>query len=415
MMKTSPSASGQRAGYADAGSVYPSRWFDRVPSLFEAHVLLQELADQACLASPVAPAGPLVIYGAGTFGRMALDFLSDVGVEPALVVDARADQIRHVDAWKGIDVRAPHEVPEQIKAEALLAVSIVTSPVSPLMQELQNQGWQNVVPFYDVAESYRPSHPLSNGWFAEPLQPADMVGITECLDAWGDDLSRAHHLSFLAWRLARQEWHFDGVSIDNSNRFFIPEVVDALKDGDLFLDGGAHHGSVSKAFLAAGAQESRIVAFEPDQANADQFEVWHASLREPVRTRVELRRVALDAISRDRKFHGGLGFMSQLTGDGPQSIVTQTIDMANLDPGFVKLHLEGGELDALKGGLETFSRSRPVIAVTVYHNADGVWRTACWLRHNLHNYCLLMRVHSWCGTGAVIYALPKERMPEDIA
>jgi len=415
MMKISPSAFGQDAGYHDVKSVYPSRSFDDIPACAEAHALLQELADQSCLASPITPAGPVVIYGAGVFGKMARDFLRDVGVEPVLVVDARAEQIRGSDAWSGIEVVAPHEVPEQLKAEALLAVSIVTSPVSPILQELQSQGWHHVVPFYDVAESYRSTHPLSNGWFAGPLQPADLTGMAECLDDWADDLSRAHHLMFLAWRLARQEWQFAGVSVDNSNRFFIPEVIAALAADDLFLDGGAHNGSVSEAFIAATSPQSRIVAFEPDETNADQYAAWRASLPEQVRSRVELRRVALDASSRLRRFHTGIGFMSQFAESGAADILTETIDAADLTPGFVKLHLEGGELDALKGGLATIVQSRPVVAVTVYHDADGLWRTARWMRENLVDYSLLMRTHSWCGTGAVVYALPNERIPKAVA
>ncbi|MCC0034696.1 MAG: FkbM family methyltransferase [Hoeflea sp.] len=410
MMKTSPSAIGQDAGHPDVEHAYPSRWFGRVPDRSEARLLLAELAGQPCRASAVVPAGPLAIYGAGTFGRMALDFLRDVGVEPVLVVDARAEQIRGSDAWQGIELLAPHEVPDRVKSEALLAVSIVTAPVTPIMEELQGQGWRHVVPFYDVAESFRPAHPLSNGWFADSLQPADLVEIAGCLDAWADDLSRAHHLSFLAWRLARQEWQFAGVPVDNSNRFFIPEVRAALAGGDLFLDGGAHHGSVSAAFLEATGPDSRIVAFEPDRASADQYSAWCASQPEERRSRIELLRTALDAISRTRRFHGGLGFMSQFAQSGTQEVLTGTIDAAGIAPGFVKLHLEGGELDALKGGLATFTAARPILAVTVYHNADGIWRTAGWLRENLEGYRLFMRTHSWCGTGAVIYALPDERM-----
>tara|TARA_R110002020_G_scaffold116694_4_gene267357 strand:- start:11434 stop:12699 length:1266 start_codon:yes stop_codon:yes gene_type:complete len=410
MMKTSPLAVRQDAGFADVESVYPCRSFERVPDRSQASLLLRQLAAQPCLASPVAPAGPLAIYGAGTFGRMALDFLRDVGMAPALVVDARAEHLRASDGWAGIDLRSPDEVPGNLKAESLLAVSIVTSPVTPILHALQRQGWRHVVPFYDLAESCRLAHPLSNGWFADPLQPADLTGIEDCLDAWDDNLSRAHHLTFLAWRLARQEWRFDGVSVDNANRFFIPEVLAALQEDDLLLDGGAHHGSVSAAFLAATGSGSRIVAFEPDGASADRYRAWRASLPAEVRSRIELRTVALDANPRRRRFHGGLGFMSQFADTGPTEMLTETIDAAGLSPGFIKLHLEGGELDALRGGLATISKSRPVIAATVYHNADGLWRTACWVRENLKDYRLLMRTHSWCGTGAVIYALPRERM-----
>lgn len=396
----------------DVGKVYPSRRFSHAPGGTDARALLQELAAGTCRAAPVLPGFPLVIYGAGTFGRMALDFLNDVGIEPALVVDAKADQIRASTAWAGIDLLAPHEVPERLKSEALIAVSIVTSPVTPILTELQHQGWQHAVPFYDVAESLGSTHPLSNGWFAGPIAPADLSGIMNCLDGWADDLSRAHHLMFLAWRLARQEWQIEGVPVDNSNRFFIPEVLASFADDDLFVDGGAHHGNVSQAFISATGPASRVIAFEPDAANADHYAAWLTSLPDQVRARIELRRLALDARSRPRRFQGGFGFMSQLAQSGTADMVTETIDAQGLAPGFVKLHLEGGELDALRGGLASILQSRPIIAVTVYHNADGLWRTARFMHDNLSDYSLLMRNHSWCGTGAVVYALPNERMPQ---
>lgn len=410
MMKIAPSALGQNdADIQGMVPVYRSRLLDSLPSSTEARELLNQLLDQVCLATPIVPTGPLVIYGAGTFGRMALDFLNDVGVEPAMVIDARADEIRNSDVWAGIDLRAPHQVSAELKAEALIAVSIVTSPVTPILSELRDRGWRQAVPFYDVAESFRPTHPLSNGWFAGPLLPEDLTGIAEVLDVWDDDMSRAHHLMFLAWRLARQEWRFEGAVIDNSNRFFVPEVLAALAGDELFVDGGAHHGSVSGAFLALVGPASRIVAFEPDDVNADQYATWVQSLPDEARSRIELRREALDASSRCRSFHSGLGFMSQFAQTSSTEILTKTLDAADLEPDFIKLHLEGGELDALKGGLACILKNRPVIAATVYHNEDGLWRTAQWMRTNLDDYCLMMRNHSWCGTGAVIYAIPNER------
>ena len=78
-------------------------------------------------------------------------------------------------------------------------------------------------------------------------------------------------------------------------------------------------------------------------------------------------------------------------------------------PTFVKLHLEGGELTALKGGRQTLIANRPLIAATVYHNDDGIWKTAHWLMETLADYRFLFRLHSWCGTGAVVYAIPNKR------
>jgi hypothetical protein len=76
---------------------------------------------------------------------------------------------------------------------------------------------------------------------------------------------------------------------------------------------------------------------------------------------------------------------------------------------FLKLHLEGAELEALKGARELLRRDRPIVAATVYHNADGIWRTPLWLMETLRDYRFLLRIDSWCGTSAVVYAIPNER------
>ena len=108
-------------------------------------------------------------------------------------------------------------------------------------------------------------------------------------------------------------------------------------------------------------------------------------------------------------FHDGLDYASQLSDTGRMRVTTRPLDALGLSPSFIKLHLEGAELAALKGARQTLLSSRPVVAATVYHNADGIWRTPLWLMETLPDYQFLFRAHSWCGTGAVIYAIPDER------
>ena len=108
-------------------------------------------------------------------------------------------------------------------------------------------------------------------------------------------------------------------------------------------------------------------------------------------------------------FYEGLGYASQLSGLGKSEVSVTTIDQMCLSSSFVKLHLEGSELAALKGAQETISRCRPIIAATSYHNHLGLWELPKWLMGHLDNYRFFMRLHSWCGTGAVVYAIPEER------
>ena len=288
------------------------------------------------------------------------------------------------------------------EAGARVAVSVVTSPYVAIEHSLAARGCTDVVPFYDLAESLRGQHPLANGWFADPLTAADRRQIASVYASWDDDVSRAHHLQFMAWRRLREEWTFEDAPI-STERYFIPEVVEGLRDREIFLDGGAHHGAVSLAFAAKSAG-LRILAVEPDAAN-------RAVLGDTLRglTGAEVLDCALAAQDGTAAFSEGYGFASKLSASGQVQVSVRSIDSLDVEPSLIKLHLEGGELDALRGARETLHTQRPVVSATVYHNADGLWRTAGWLMRELDDYRFLFRNHCWCAAGAVVYAIPRER------
>ena len=117
--------------------------------------------------------------------------------------------------------------------------------------------------------------------------------------------------------------------------------------------------------------------------------------------------------SAEKEFAIGYGYASKLTTlDTVKSIKLEVkkIDTLDIRPTFIKLHLEGGEYNALKGAINTIIKNRPILCVTTYHNDDGVWKIPLFLKEQLKNYKFIYRLHSWCGTGAILYAIPNERI-----
>jgi len=389
---------------------HESRSFAELPDATRATRLLDDLATAPCAFAPVAADRSLALYGAGSLGRLAREFLTGVGRDFAVIIDRNAEALAREPYWIGTRLLRPDAVTAVEKHGLRFAVSIVTSPYVPIEQSLREYGFDEVVPFYDLAESFRAVHPLSNGWFAPPFSTRDCDNTTEVLALWHDDCSRAHHLQFLAWRRLRQEWRFDAAPVSIDDRFFIPEVAGLLGTDEFMLDAGAHHGEVIEGFLArTSGGFRRIIAIEPDPENrAVLQERLGASLADD--PRVSVHDAALAADARSALFHAGLGYASQLAPTGRLQATTQPLDALDLAPSFLKLHLEGGELAALKGARDTLRRGRPIIAATVYHNADGIWKTPLWLMRTLPDYRFLFRLHGWCGTGAVVYAIPQERI-----
>jgi FkbM family methyltransferase len=404
----SPADRATGLGAFAGGSDPPHRaWsFHRTPDRDGAAALLDKLAAAPCRFGPAALDRPLALYGAGNLGRLARDFARAVDQSVALVIDRNAARMEHDPASAGVPLLRPDAVTARDKTVLRVAVSVATARYVPIERALAALGFAHVVPFYDWAENFRHLHPLSNGWFAAPLTAADHRNTAAVLERWDDDVSRAHHLQFLAWRRLREEWRFETAPLPDCARFFIPEVAAALHDHETVLDGGAHHGSVTQTFLAqTGGAFKQIIAVEPDAANL-------AALKQrlPADPRIAVLDCALGETEGEAAFHAGLDYASQLSDTGASRVMVRPLDGLDVAPSFIKLHLEGAELAALKGARRTLQAHRPIVAATVYHNDDGIWRTASWLAETLPDYRLLFRAHAWCGTGAVLYAIPAERI-----
>jgi FkbM family methyltransferase len=391
----------------DAGRV-AARHFPDVPDAAAARRLLEEIAAPKIELAPFATGAPIAIYGAGNLGRMAREFLDTVGRPFDLVIDRKAAGLRNDPYWWGHKVMAPDAVPDEVKRSHVVLVTVATAAYAPVEEALRDEGFEHIVPFYDFAEGFGNVHPLSNGWFAAPFSDMDLKMIGRALDGLADDISRAHHLQFLAWRRLRQEWTFDGAPVTGDDRFFVPEVMAVLGDDERFVDAGAHHGSVIEGLAerSNGRFES-IVAVEPDASNRERL-LSFIETTMPGDDRIAVLNCALGSRQGEARFHAGLGYASQISSTGKEIVRVETLDSLGR-ASFLKLHLEGAELDALKGGREMLVRDRPIVAATVYHNDDGIWRTPLWLMETLSDYRFLFRLHSWCGTGAVVYAIPEER------
>jgi len=381
-----------------------------LPDANEAHDLLREMASRSPAFRSRKVDKPLSLYGAGDMGQMAASYFKALNLPFRYVVDQQADRYRDHPAWKGISVLKPADVPESHRSECLLAVCIATACYTDIAAALAFQGWSDIVPFYDITEAYVGRYPIRNGWFAGKLDANDIQEIGAGLANWAYDTSRAHHLQFIAWHLLREDLFFPDAPVNTQNRYFIPEIMGALREDEVFLDGGAHHGEVTLRFSELMKDRfKKIYVVEPDPANMQLCSEIIKRRPEPFSRAIEMVEIALGKESGKVTFIGGLGYASQFDPNGRSVVTVETIDGLNLPATFLKLHLEGWEHDALLGGLKTLRQNRPLLAITTYHNRNGLWRVFSLLTKELTGYVFLLRLHAWMGTGCVVYAFPHER------
>jgi FkbM family methyltransferase len=153
-----------------------------------------------------------------------------------------------------------------------------------------------------------------------------------------------------------------------------PEI--APRSGDVIVDGGAHWGDTALYFAAAAGAGGRVVSFEFEPMNLAVF-AHNMQLNPELARCIELVPAALWHQAGESVAVHSYGPGTQIRPDGEASAPTDTID-ALLERGsvprvdFVKLDVEGAELNALRGAEATLRRFRPRLAIAAYHRPEDL-------------------------------------------
>ena len=74
---------------------------------------------------------------------------------------------------------------------------------------------------------------------------------------------------------------------------------------------------------------------------------------------------------------------------------------------YVKMNIEGAEIDALHGGRNAICKWLPRLAISVYHRASDLWRIPEVISEISSEYQLYLRQHDGGIIETVLYALPR--------
>lgn len=191
----------------------------------------------------------------------------------------------------------------------------------------------------------------------------DFAGERLIVDAWAGNI---------AWTfLLRQYWFERGTA----------RVMPM--PGDCMIDAGACFGDTALAFAAGAGEAGQVHAFEIDPANLG---VAQHNIAQNARlgARVRLNGQALGCEAGTLYRHGS-GPGAQVSADpGGVPVEVLTLDgyataagLAKVD--FIKMDIEGAEMDALLGARATLMRDRPRLAISLYHRAADLARIPVWI------------------------------------
>ena len=173
----------------------------------------------------------------------------------------------------------------------------------------------------------------------------------------------------------RAVFDFDASTLEEVFYKDIYEREYKIKPGDVVLDVGAHIGSFTlKAAKEVGA-EGRVVSFEPSSEN---FKLLTLNVGSNHYTNAKVFNVAVGSEPGTAKLHLGnrRGTNSLLSDASEEQIGIEKVDIRTLDSvadelklnkvNFMKIDVEGFELEVLKGARNILSSSHPSIAMETH-------------------------------------------------
>lgn len=153
-------------------------------------------------------------------------------------------------------------------------------------------------------------------------------------------------------------------------------IIKAEK-GDHIIDAGACWGDTALYFSVISGFDGKVYSFEFLPQNVDIFQK-NISLNPDLKDRIELIQKPLWSSSDVDVFCNNNGPGNSVTFDNKysgESYKTITIDdFVNSNDikkiNFIKMDIEGSELEALKGAVNTLKKNKPTLAISIYHKKN---------------------------------------------
>ncbi len=350
--------------------------------------------------------GPWILHGAGNLGRRVYAHLQAQSGRILAVSDSNPAN------W-GMSlgehqVLSPAEALGRWGSEACTLVTVFNTGHAFLETQhaLQPLASRPVLPvqgyFWRYPEAFLP-------YYAFDRPSRLLAGREQLIEAaalFSDDESRRQFEGHLIWRLALD---FKALPKgDPTTQYFDPELRPGSPRG-LFVDCGAFDGDTLLKYIECyGPETPGMVGYEPDPANFARMTDWVRTLPEALQRKIDCRCAAVGG--RDGWLHftadGGSGARVAQDGGLQVKVVRLDEDLHGQRVEWIKMDLEGQELEALEGSLALPHASSRTYTISMYHRTEDFWVIPGFLARHLPNHSLHVRSHGEDGYDLVCYAIP---------
>ena len=342
------------------------------------------------------------VFGAGNTSQSLISMLKKMtGIRIDFLCDndpAKWGKVFH----EGLTCISPSEL-EKYKDD--VGVIIATRYCKEVYEQLRKMDFNKL---YFIGD-YR----LLNSEFFKSRENIEIIknNTVKLVELFGDEKSKE-----ILFKLINNWFDYDIAGEGYEGMFsddeYYPPGVIQLDDNEAFVDGGAYDGDTLLKFLEKTNNNfDAIYSFELDKENFNALVNTVNKLDARVKSKIELYNLGL--LDKEKYIHyetGNTRGQNSRISEGDSAVNTaRAVRLSDIlkdkKVTFIKMDIEGADLDALHGAEEIIRKQKPKMAICVYHKLEHLWEVPFYLKSLVPEYKLFMRHHSTLEYGTVCYAV----------
>lgn len=193
----------------------------------------------------------------------------------------------------------------------------------------------------------------------------------------------------------------------SESEYFLDEFWKPGEDGkEIFIDGGGYTGDTIEEFIKwTKGNYQRVYSFEPqkDKSRIIDAKLWQWG------DKVRFFEKGLWSRETQLSFKDGDDMYSGKivnSNDGENLIEAVALDeIVKEKVTFLKMDIEGAEIEAIKGARNIIQNDKPRMAVCIYHKPDDLWEIPLLIHEMVPEYKLYIRHMGIRCYGTILYAV----------
>lgn len=339
--------------------------------------MLEHISEETVWLKLQNESGPILLYGMGNGADMIIEKLRGFGIEHSDVY--ASDEFVRGHSFHGKKVLKYSEAEEKYGD----FVSLMTFAVKdePTIRKVWQMSRKH--PFYSLTVPV-----AGEGLFTREFVKENEEKFDEVFSMLADDKSRETFINLINFKISGK---LDYLIPSFSDKSEVYENILKLTGSETIVDAGAYNGDTVEEFLSfTKGKANKIFALEPDRKNFAKLErnTSHLSF-------VEARNVAAYKENTSLFFKKAAGRQSKIADEGERIDAVAIDSLTEEKISFIKMDIEGSELDAIKGAENTIKAHKPKLYVCAYHRNEDLFSIPLAIKAIRPDYKIYLRQHKY--------------------